>query len=126
MYIMQITEIVKKIALILLCVQIIISLVHIIKAKEKAKTLICSYLLFAFSAGTVMSTNMAGGLIIEGSSGEERMYVDLIIAALGLIITIFGIGIHLFFIRKNSKSDKKTCQNTKKEDKKDIDFKNIY
>ena len=112
----QIEENLDVIQKILLMIQIIVSIVHVIKSKKYITVSICSFYMVGFSCMFKTVRDMAGGLPGTERTPEE----NLILTIAGVVITILMIGIHIFFIRKNSKTDKDICQNNKNEGRIDI------
>ena len=112
----QIEEKLDVIQIILLMIQIIVSIVHVIKSKKYITVVICSFYMVGFSCMFKAVRDMAGGLPGTERTPEE----NLILTIAGVVITILMIGIHIFFIRKNSKTDKVMFQNNKNKDGIDI------
>lgn len=68
---------------------------------------------------------IGGGLMTEGKSFDYG-FRNLILTIVSCVGWILMIGIHLFFIRKNSKSDKDICKKVEDKEIMDKDLKKIY
>ena len=67
---------------------------------------------------TFVTKHSGGGLFADDSLYVARSALTL--NKLVISLNILMIGIHIFFIRKNSKTDKDICQNNKNEGRIDI------
>ena len=110
----QIDEKLDKVYSFLIIILIIISILHIVKAKKERKIMIIiySYFMACFPIAIKRSRYIAVGL----PGAEISTETHVIFSIVGVVVTILMIGIHIFFIRRNSKMDKAMCQNNKEKE----------
>lgn len=116
----QIEEKLDKVYSFLIIILIIISILHIVKAKKERKIMIMiySYFMACFPIAIKTSRNIVGGLPKE----NYNPYVDLYLIIAGLLLTILMIIIHLFCIIRSSKLKKEVGQSNKEDIEKRNDF----
>lgn len=103
----QINNNLDKVHTILLVIQVLISVVHVIKAKKNKKllVLICSCCMLNFSEIIIfVESNFSGGLFADDPLHLAKS--SLISNKLAIFLNILMIGIHIFFIRRNVNRNK--------------------